>query len=123
LGLVKADNIESSSLNVGHDAWIGEGVIITPGCSRIGIGAVIGAGAVVTRDVPDFAVSVGNPARVIRLRFSESVCDVILASRWWERTIAECREALDDMVRPLGPDAWVHPLLRAAAIPVADMRA
>jgi acetyltransferase-like isoleucine patch superfamily enzyme len=123
LGLVKADNIESSSLNVGHDAWIGEGVIITPGCSRIGIGAVIGAGAVVTRDVPDFAVSVGNPARVIRLRFSESVCDVILASRWWERTIAECREVLDDMVRPLGPDAWVHPLLCAAAIPVADIRA
>jgi acetyltransferase-like isoleucine patch superfamily enzyme len=50
---------------VGHDAWIGDYVVITPRCRRIGIGAVVGAGAVVTRDVPDYAIVAGVPAKVV----------------------------------------------------------
>lgn len=52
---------------IGNDVWIGARVIILPGV-RVGTGAVIGAGAVVTKDVPEYAVVGGNPARVIKMR-------------------------------------------------------
>ena len=52
---------------IGDDVWIGARVIILPGV-RIGTGAVIGAGAVVTKDVPDYAVVGGNPARILKMR-------------------------------------------------------
>ncbi|ACL60720.1 CatB-related O-acetyltransferase [Methylobacterium nodulans] len=87
-------------LDVGHDAWVGDYVVITPGCRRIGIGAVIGAGAVVTRDVPDFAIAVGAPARVIRYRFSEPVRERLLQSRWWELSPEELRPWRDAMTKP-----------------------
>ena len=48
--------------------WIGARVIVLPGCKRIGAHSVIGAGAVVTHDVPDYAIVGGNPAKVIRMR-------------------------------------------------------
>lgn len=53
---------------IGDDVWIGSRVTILPGC-HIGNGAVIGAGSVVTRDVPDYAIAAGNPVRVIRYRY------------------------------------------------------
>ena len=59
---------EKSPLHIAGDVWIGARVIVLPGCRRIGHGAVIGAGAVVTKDVPDWAVVGGNPAKVIRFR-------------------------------------------------------
>ena len=52
---------------IGDDVWIGARVIILPGV-RIGTGAVVGAGAVVTKDVPDYAVVGGNPARILKMR-------------------------------------------------------
>lgn len=57
---------------IGNDVWIGARVIILPGV-KIGSGAVIGAGAVVTSDIPEFAVAVGVPARVIQYRSQYSV--------------------------------------------------
>jgi len=55
-------------LEIGNDVWIGARAMVLPGCKRIGNGVIIGAGAVVTKDVPDYAVVGGNPARVLKFR-------------------------------------------------------
>lgn len=57
-----------SPLEICEDVWIGSRAIILPGCKRIGAHSIIGAGAVVTHDVPDYAIVGGNPAKVIRMR-------------------------------------------------------
>lgn len=87
LGLVPADtigNISENPLQIGSDVWLGMNVTICPGCHVIGDGAIIGAQAVVTRDVPPYSIVAGNPARIIRKRFSPEVETVVSASRWWE---------------------------------------
>jgi virginiamycin A acetyltransferase len=66
-----------------HDVWIGVNAIILRGVT-IGTGAVIGAGTIVTKDVPEFAVVVGVPAKVIKYRFDELKRKRILESKWWE---------------------------------------
>ncbi|UVK41668.1 CatB-related O-acetyltransferase [Mesorhizobium sp. AR10] len=71
-----------AGVNIGNDVWIGSRAIILPGVD-IGHGAVIGAGAVVARDVPPYAVVVGNPARIVRYRFAEETISILLAIRWW----------------------------------------
>ncbi len=58
----------TDGLTIGEDAWIGAGVTILPKVSRIGKGAIIGAGSVVTKDVEDYAIVAGNPARQIGQR-------------------------------------------------------
>ncbi len=114
LGLVPVDNIPNDELEIGHDVWIGANAIITSRCRRIGTGAVVAAGAVVTKPVPDFAIVGGNPARTIRYRFSESLIERILASRWWEQSIDQLRVHLNDMVVPLTDEQ--HPLLKSCAL-------
>lgn len=59
---------EAKLLEICDDVWIGARSIILQNCCRIGTGAIIGAGSVVTKDVPDFAIVGGNPARVLRMR-------------------------------------------------------
>lgn len=68
IGSLGQEHIEASPLLIDGDVWIGSRAIILPGCKRIGHGAIIGAGAVVTKDVPDWAVVGGNPARVLKMR-------------------------------------------------------
>ena len=99
-GYVTVDNILSTTLSVKHDVWIGSNVTILPGCERIGIGAVVGAGAVVTKNVPDFAVVAGNPCRIIKYRFSETLQKEILGSRWWEKDITDLKENLQEFAVP-----------------------
>jgi acetyltransferase-like isoleucine patch superfamily enzyme len=67
---------------VGNDVWIGNHVFVKDGVT-IGDGAIIGAGSVVTRDVPPYMIVGGNPARVIRPRFHESLVERLLSVRWW----------------------------------------
>lgn len=62
---------------------IGAGAIVLPGIT-IGNGAVVGAGAVVTKDVPDFAIVVGVPAKVIKYRFSQEEINKLVKIRWWD---------------------------------------
>ena len=58
----------STALHICSDVWIGARAIILPGCKCIGKGVIIGAGSVVTKDIPDYAIVGGNPARVIKMR-------------------------------------------------------
>ena len=78
---------------VGNDAWLGYRVTVLPGV-RIGDGAIVGAGAVVTADVPPYAVAVGNPARVLRLRFPERDIERLQRIRWWDWPAEEVSAAL-----------------------------
>jgi acetyltransferase-like isoleucine patch superfamily enzyme len=72
----------SGPTRIGNDVWLGAKSIVMRGVT-IGDGAVIGGGAIVTRDVPPFAIAVGIPARVKRYRFEPDVVDQLLALRWW----------------------------------------
>jgi len=99
-GVVAQEMLEPGLLRVEHDAWLGRNAIILPGCRRIGIGAVVGAGAVVTRDVPDFAIVGGVPAKLMRYRFDEPVREQVLASRWWDKSVDELKAELETMTVP-----------------------
>lgn len=66
-----------------HDVWVGQDVLLARGVT-LATGCVVAAGSVVTKSVPPYAVVGGNPARVIKHRFSESNIERLLESRWWE---------------------------------------
>ncbi|MEM1429477.1 MAG: CatB-related O-acetyltransferase [Pseudomonadota bacterium] len=67
---------------IGHDVWFGEAAMVMPG-ARIGSGVIVGAGAVVAGNVPDYAVVAGNPARVLRFRFPPETIEALLELAWW----------------------------------------
>lgn len=74
---------ELKHTHVGNDVWIGAGCIILDGMT-IGDGAIIAAGAVVTKDVPPYAIVGGVPAKIIRYRFDINTITALLKWRWWE---------------------------------------
>ncbi|CUH83492.1 CatB-related O-acetyltransferase [Thalassovita mediterranea] len=78
---------------IGHDVWIGHNAMILPGVT-VGNGAIIGAGAVVSRDVPGYAVVAGNPAQVVRLRFPETVIELLERLAWWDLPLDQIRRVL-----------------------------
>jgi len=71
-----------STTEIGNDVWIGDNAVVLSGI-HIGTGAAIGANAVVTKDVPPYAVVAGVPARFIRRRFDEEIVNRLLAAEWW----------------------------------------
>jgi len=73
-----------------NDVWIGYKATILSGVT-VGDGAVVGARAVVTRDVPPYAIVGGNPARIIRLRFSDEIIKRLLEIRWWDWDLEHIR--------------------------------
>jgi virginiamycin A acetyltransferase len=101
LNIVPKETIQRSRLRIGHDVWIGRNAMIMPRLTEIGNGAVIGAGSVVTKDVPAYAIVAGNPARILRYRFSEEVRKQIEESRWWEESIEALRDCLDEFLSPM----------------------
>jgi acetyltransferase-like isoleucine patch superfamily enzyme len=76
-------------LVIGNDVFIGHNAIILPIVGQIGDGAFIGAGSVVQKPVPPYAVVMGNPARVVKYRFSEKTIAELLESRWWDKGLDE----------------------------------
>jgi acetyltransferase-like isoleucine patch superfamily enzyme len=92
--------VEESPLKIGNDVWIGEYAVILAHVTEIGDGAVIGAGAIINKNVPPYAVVVGNPARVVRYRFSKELIDELLASRWWEKDIDELESEIEEFQQP-----------------------
>jgi acetyltransferase-like isoleucine patch superfamily enzyme len=86
-----------------NDVYIGEGVIIFAGVT-VGNGAVIGSRAVVTKDVPDYCVVAGVPAKVVRKRFSDSIVDALLEIRWWNWSDIKLSKHIDDF--ELGVDQF-----------------
>jgi len=81
---------------IGNDVWIGYGATIMPGI-RVGDGAIIATAAVVTKDVPAYAIVGGNPGTILRYRFDEATIGRLLALQWWNwdpATISRCVGAL-----------------------------
>lgn len=79
---------------VGHDVWIGMKAVILPGIN-VGSGAIIGAKSVVTHDVPPYAIVAGNPAKVVKLRFSNAIISRLLAVAWWDWPVDKIGRNLD----------------------------
>lgn len=78
---------EFDPIKIGNDVWIGARVIIIEGIT-IGDGAIIAAGAVVTKDVPDYAVVAGVPAKILRYRFETNEIERLKNLKWWDRDIS-----------------------------------
>lgn len=93
-------DIKREVLTIGNDVWIGHGVLITAKCHTIGNGAVIGAGSVVTKDVPPFAIVAGNPARIIRYRFDTETIQKIINTSWWDSSPKELMKYYKFMNNP-----------------------
>lgn len=90
-----------AELSIGNDVWLGHNAVIGSNVRKIGDGAVIGAGAVVFKDVPPYAVVVGNPGRVVRYRFSPETIAKLQEERWWDRDIEDLAPEIGRFDRPL----------------------
>lgn len=89
------------SLNIGHDVYMGLNVTLLPNVTSIGTGAVIAAGSVVTKDVPPYAIVGGNPAKIIKYRFSEEKINELIQSAWWDKSIEELKEnQFESFIKP-----------------------
>ena len=97
-----------SEIVIGSDVWIGNNVTILNTVESIGDGAVVAAGAVLTNNVPPFAIVAGYPARVVKYRFSEETIQRLLQEKWWLKTIEELGPEIDGFRQPLEVDGPVR---------------
>ena len=84
---------------IGHDVWISQNVLIKQGVC-IGTGAVIGMGSVVTKDVEPYTIVAGNPAKIIRKRFSDEIIQSLLRSEWWKMEERDLKVLAKDIQFP-----------------------
>ncbi|MGX6508885.1 antibiotic acetyltransferase [Rhodococcus sp. SJ-2] len=88
------DDVKRLSCNIGHDVWIGANVTILPGCQSIGIGAIIGAGSVVTKNVEPFTIVAGNPAKEIGTRLNQDARNQLLEEKPWNKEPVEMQRII-----------------------------
>lgn len=88
--------ISKGNVTIGHDVWLGDGCTILSGVT-IGHGAVIGCNAVVTKDVPAYAIVVGNPGKVTRYRFDDDIINALLKAAWWDWPEEELVENMEKL--------------------------
>lgn len=101
--LISEFGITKGNVIIGSDVWLCRNCTIMSGVT-IGHGAVIATGAIVTKDVPPYAVVAGNPAKVIKFRFDQTTIDKLLKTEWWSWSENEirgithlmCKENFDD---------------------------
>ncbi|WP_295042846.1 chloramphenicol acetyltransferase [uncultured Paracoccus sp.] len=91
---------------IGPDTWLGHGVIVKPEVT-IGAGAIVAAGAVVTRDVAPYLIVAGVPAVPLRARFATGIADRLMALAWWDWDHDRLRAALTDF-RSLPAEAFLE---------------
>jgi acetyltransferase-like isoleucine patch superfamily enzyme len=110
-------------VTIGSDVWIGSGAMILSGVT-IGHGAVLAARAVITRDVPPYAIVGGNPAKLIRYRFDEAKITRLLECAWWELPEAAI-VSLVPLLQNENIDGLIEAVtaLRAQSRPLATCRA
>jgi len=99
--------LSKGDVTIGNDVWIGMGAMILSGVT-IGNGAVIGAGTVVARDVPPFAVVAGNPASIIRFRFSSDIQEALERIAWWSWPHQRVLGAVDLLCSDGGVERFVQ---------------
>ncbi len=85
---------ECSPIIIGNDVWIGARAIIMDGVT-VGDGAIVAANAVVTKDVPPYAIVAGIPAKVLSYRFQQEKVDMLLSLKWWDLPIEEINTAIE----------------------------
>ncbi|NLE05976.1 MAG: CatB-related O-acetyltransferase [Crenarchaeota archaeon] len=100
-GFVSTDTIEFLPKKIGNDVWIGHSALILPRVRSIGDGAVIGAGSVVVNDVPDYAIVAGNPARIIKYRFSDDAIAYLKSEKWWDLEVDDLMKKKNDIISKL----------------------
>lgn len=83
--------ISKGNIVIGEDVWIGSNTVILSGVN-VGRGSIIGAGSVVTKDIPPYCIVGGNPAKVIRYRFSKKVISQIEQTQWWNWPLEKIKE-------------------------------
>jgi serine acetyltransferase len=82
--------------------WIGASAIILPRVSKIGNGAIIGAGSIVTKDVLPYAIVAGNPAKIMRMRFNKDIIKKLEESKWWEldkKRLIENKQYFEEIIK------------------------
>ncbi|MEM9435763.1 MAG: chloramphenicol acetyltransferase [Pseudomonadota bacterium] len=92
--------------HIGHDTWIGAGAMVKPEVT-LGHGAVVAAGAIVTRDVDPYTIVAGTPAAPLRLRQPRAIADRLIALAWWDWDHSELRRCLMDF-RQLPAEAFLE---------------
>ncbi len=97
---------KSRQATIGHDTWIGAGAMVKPEVT-LGDGAIVAAGAVVTKDVAPYTIVAGTPAKLLRLRQPRDVADRLIALAWWDWPHDMLREALEDF-RSLKAEAFLE---------------
>lgn len=93
--------------SIGSDVWIGRGAILLSGV-QVGHGSIVGAGSVVTKNIPPYEIWAGNPAKFVRNRFASDIKHALLESEWWELSDTQIKFAAHKIKDPIGFLALVN---------------